>query len=204
MILGYLVPFYIISVHMATPRVLILGHSFIRRLGEFVDHRSHLDRSFMLSGAAIFRWQGKGGRTLATIQDDLPVVKSFAPHIVILQLGTNDPSRLDPLLVGSAIEDLVRTLHDSYSVRLVCVCQTLYRDADSVFNVRVRALTKYLKVFLEPLPYSFLWGHRGFWRSTQRFHARDGVHLNNRGQFKLYRSLRGAVLKSLHLLARAN
>ena len=168
MILGYLVPFYIISVHMATPRVLILGHSFIRRLGEFVDHRPHLDRSFMLSGAAIFRWQGKGGRTLATIQDDLPVVKSFAPHIVILQLGTNDLSRLDPLLVGSAIEDLVRTLHDSYNVRLVCVCQTLYRGADSVFNVRVRALTKYLKVFLEPFPYFFFLGPPGFFGGLPR------------------------------------
>ena len=118
---------------------------------------------------------------MATIQDDLPVVKSFAPHIVILQLGTNDLSRLDPLLVGSAIEDLVHTLHDSYSVRLVCVYQILYRGADSACNVRVRALTKYLTVFLEPLPYSFLWGHRGFWRSTQRLRARDGVHLNNRG-----------------------
>ena len=160
--LGYLVPFYIISVHMATPRVLILGHSFIRRLGEFADHRSHLDRSFMLSGAAIFRWQCKGGRTLATIQDDLPVVKSFAPHIVILQLGTNDLSRLDPLLVGSAIEDLVRTLHVSYSVRLVCKCQTLYRGANSVFNVRVRALTKYLKVFFGTTPLFVFMGPPGF------------------------------------------
>jgi len=65
---------------------------------------------------------------VATIQDDLHVVESFAPRIVILQLRTYDLSRLDPLLVGSAIEDLdlVRTLHDSYNVRLVCVCQTLH------------------------------------------------------------------------------
>ena len=54
---------------------------------------------------------------MATIQDDLHVVESFAPHIVILQLGTYDLSRLDPLLVGSAIEDLDRTLHDSYNVQ---------------------------------------------------------------------------------------
>ena len=117
---------------------------------------------------------------MATIQDDLHVVESFAPHIVNWQLGTYDLSRLDPLLVDSAIEDLVRTLHDSNNVRLECVCQALYHGADSVFNVRVRALTKYLTVFFEPLPYWFFWGHRGFWRSTQRFHARDGVNLNNR------------------------
>ena len=105
---------------------------------------------------------------MATIRNDLHVVESFVPQIVLLPLGTYDLSRLDPLLVGSAIEDLVRTLHDSYNVRLVCVCQTLYRGADSVFNVRVRALTKYLKVFLEPFPYFFFLGPPGFFFFIRR------------------------------------
>ena len=90
------------------------------------------------------------------------MVESFVPDIVVLQLGTNDLSRLDPLVVGSTIEDLVCILHETYHVKLVCVCQTLYRGSDPAFNVRVRALTKFLKIFLEPLPYSFFWGHRGF------------------------------------------
>jgi len=91
----------------------------------------------MLRGAAIFRWQGKGCSTVATLQDDLHMVESFAAHIVILQLGTNDLSRLDPLLVGSAIEDLVRTLHDSYNVRLYAcakpfiAARTLYSMCES-------------------------------------------------------------------------
>jgi len=71
---GYLVPSYIISTHIATPRVLLHGHSFIRRVGQFDGHRSHLDRSFLLSGATIFWWQGKGGHTVAMIQDDLHMV----------------------------------------------------------------------------------------------------------------------------------
>ena len=58
-----------------------------------------------------------------TLQYDLPVVASFAPDIVILQLGTNDLSRLDPLVVGSSIEELVTILHDTYNVKLICVCQ---------------------------------------------------------------------------------
>ena len=86
-----------------------------------------------------------------TIEHDLHVVASFAPDIVILQLGINDLSRLDPLVVGSSIEDLVRILYDKYNVQIVCVCQTLYQEADPAFNARVRALTKYLKKFLEPL-----------------------------------------------------
>ena len=56
-----------------------------------------------------------------TIKNDLHVVESFAPHIIILQLWTNGLSRLDLLMVGSAIEDLVRSLHDSYKVHLLGV-----------------------------------------------------------------------------------
>ena len=42
-------------------------------------------------------------------------------------------------------------------------------------------------------------GHRGFWRPTQNFYARDGVHLNSLGQEKYHRSLRGAILRSFSL-----
>ena len=55
-----------------------------------------------------------------TLQYDLPVVASFAPGIVIVQLRTNqDLSRLDPLVVSSSIEELVIILHDTYNVNLV-------------------------------------------------------------------------------------
>ena len=126
------------------------------------------------------------------------MVASFAPDIVILQLGTNDLSRLNPLVVGSSIEELVTILHDTHHVKLICVCQTLL-GSDPVFNTRARAFNKYVKTFLEALPYVFFWGHRGFWNSSQGFLARGGVHLNKQGQYKFYRSLRGAVLKSLRL-----
>ena len=189
---------------MAHPKILILGHSFIRRLEYFVAANPNLNHQFLLTALATFKWHGVGGRTVAkTMQYDLPVVASFAPDIVILQLGTNDLSRLDPLVVGSAIEELVTILHDTYNVKLVCVCQTLL-GSNPVFNARVRALNSYVKTFLEALPYSFFWGHRGFWNSSQRFLARDGVHLNRQGQYKFFRSLRGAVLRSLRYCSRAD
>ena len=83
-------------------------------------------------------------------------------------------------------------------MRQICVCQTLNCENDAAFNTRVKFLTKYLKV-----PYCFFGGHRGFWNTSQRYFARDGVHLNKLGQYKYYRSLRGAVLKSLHSWARS-
>ena len=184
---------------MGLPLILILGHSFIRRLDDFVAANPNLNHQFLLNNFATFKWRGVGGRTVAkTLQYDLPVVASFVPDIVILQLGTNDLSRLDPLVVGSSIEELVTILHDKYKVKLICVCQTLL-GSDPVFNMRVRAFNKYVKTFLEALPYVFFWGHRGFWNASQRFLARDGIHLNRQGQYKFYRRLRGAVLKSLRL-----
>ena len=112
------------------------------------------------------------------------MVESFAPHIVILQLGTNDLSHLDPLVTAWAIEDLVGTLYEEHSVRQICVCQTLMRENDAAFNARVKALTKYVKVLLEPIPYCFFWIDRRFWNTSQRYFARDGVHLNKLGHYK--------------------
>ena len=186
---------------MGTPRVLIVGHSFIRRLHDFIESDSgHLDLTFHLSASALISWHGIGGRTIAkTVKFDLHILHSFRPDIVIVQLGTNDLTSCPPLQVGSALEDFVHLLHDSYGVRGVCVCQTIRRRAAVAFNQRVDILTRYLRVVLEPIPYAIYWGHRGFWRACNSFFSADGIHLNSRGQFKLYRSLRGAVLKSLRV-----
>ena len=97
-----------------------------------------------------------GGRTVAkTLQYDLPVVASSALDIVILQLGTNDLSRLDPLVVASSIEELVTILHDKYNVKRLCVCHPI------LHSTRVLALlTNMLKRSSKPSLMSFLgtWG----------------------------------------------
>ena len=116
--------------------------------------------------------------------------------------GSNDLVTFSPLHVGSIIEDFVRLLHKSYGVKLVCVGQTLRRDNATVFNSKVGLLTRYLRVVLEPLPYAIFWGHRGLCKARSNFYAPDGVHLNRIGQYKLHKSLRGAVLRSLRLLQR--
>ena len=50
------------------------------------------------------------------------------------------------------------------------------------------------------MPKVFTWLHRGFARPSVTPFVRDGVHLNKIGQYNLYRSYRGAILKSLHML----
>ena len=107
-----------------TPRVLILGHSFIRRPRKFIEHQiGYLDLPLQIAAPADITWHGIGGRTIAkTIKFDLHVVRSTRPDIVIVQLGTTDlPFHSAPLQVGSELEDFFRLLHDSYRVKFVCV-----------------------------------------------------------------------------------
>ena len=118
------------------------------------------------------------GRTVAkTIEYDLPVVTSFAPDIVLLQLGTNDLSRLDPL---AAIEELVTILHDTYKLSFFVYAKPFWDPI--LYLTHASALYRYVKTFLETLPYSFFWGNQDFWKSCQRFFVRDGGHLNIQGQ----------------------
>ena len=83
-----------------TPRVLILGHSFIRRLKAFIEiHPTELDLAFQISAQAAISWRGVGGRTVAqAIQYDMKLVRSQCPDIVVVQLGTNDLSSNTSLL----------------------------------------------------------------------------------------------------------
>ena len=75
-----------------TPRVLILGHSFIRRLQKFMEHHiGYLDLSLQITATADKAWHGIGGRTVAkTVKFNLHVARSTRPDIVIVQFGTND------------------------------------------------------------------------------------------------------------------
>jgi len=106
------------------PTVLILGHSFVRRLSS--DLRSNVDARaaahFNLFGDALIHLRGVGGRTVKKLRlYDLGVVSTLKPDVIILEIGTNDLVANRPEVVGSEIDDLVQLLLQSYSVRVLCV-----------------------------------------------------------------------------------
>ena len=143
---------------MADPRVLILGHSFVHRLYSFIDSTSNpvLTLSLGISEPLHVKWHGIGGRTIAkALAFDLHVVESFKPHVVILELGTNDLTHLDPTTVGSSLEDLTQVLHFRYGVQRIVVCQTIFRDKAPAFNSQVTILNKYLEVVIPSLPHAY-------------------------------------------------
>ena len=114
-----------------TPRVLILRHSFIRRLQKFMEHHiGYLDLSLQITASADIAWHGIGGRTVAkTVKFNLHVVRSTRPDIVIAQLGTNDLPFQSPLQVGSELEEFGRLLHYHHLRGKIRVCMPNHSSA---------------------------------------------------------------------------
>ena len=111
---------------LSPPTVLVFSHSFVRRLRN--DLRSNFDPQadmmFNLLGDAVIHLYDVSGQT---VRENLGVVSLISPEIVILEMGTNDLSGLQPEAIGSEIEELVCLLLKSYSVRVIGVCEVILR-----------------------------------------------------------------------------
>ena len=121
---------------MSVPKVLILGHSFVRRLRDELDAQfdDRDNKNFHLPESANVSLYGTGGRTVEKLLYDLIFVLNFRPDIILLESGTNDLSHSAPEVVGSKIEEFARLLRDQYKVRVVGVCQMIDRKVRLPFR----------------------------------------------------------------------
>ncbi len=193
---------------MCVPNILILGHSFVRRLKDDLTARfnTRAAPNFHIPESGHVSLYGTGGRTVDKLtRYDLTCVSKYKPDIAILEVGTNDLSTLRPEVVGSKIDDLAQVLCDKYKVRVVGVCQVINcnipqtRAPDCDFNAKAAILRQYLSVVLANQPHVFLSDHKEFYCFDRFLLSLDGVHCNAQGQYCLYRSYRGAILKALNM-----
>ena len=99
-------------------------------------------------------WPPIGGRTVKTLRRyDFGAVSAINPDVSILEIGTNDLVANCPELVVSEIDDVVQLLQQSYSKRVIRVCEVIPCRADCIL---IRALTAPVCLELEPL---LLWFH---------------------------------------------
>ena len=184
---------------LCVPKVMILGHSFVRRLrGDLENHFDDRAKSnFDLEDVKV-RLFGVCGRRVKKIkQFDVANVSRFAPDVVILEIGTNDLCNEPPETVGSQIDELVELLLNHFSVRVVGVCLVIKR-AEPMFNKKVEVLNRYLSVVVDR-PRVFEWRHKILDSPSHDFLLEDGVHLNPCCQYLLYRIYRGAILKAVNI-----
>ena len=168
------------------PSILILGHFFVRRL------RDDLDAHFDLCAAPNFHIPqsdhifllGTGGRT---------VDQMFKYD---LSWGTNKLSIHAAAVVGSKLDDLAHVLRGQYKVRVVVVCQVINRNW---LHTQAPHLVFMPKVLAKE-PGILVWAHCNFSHPGRFLLSSDGVHCNSQGQYCLYWSYRGAILKALTIL----
>lgn len=189
---------------MNSTKVLILGHSIVRRFHHFLidDEDLRYVEDLGINSHAI-RYKGTGGRTIdGILRHDVPFIKRFQPDHIILMVGGNDVRQLySPEELACKLLAVVSVLHKRCSVSQIHVCKLLPRFRQSFdYNQFVDAANALIKKEITNLDYASFWEHNGLFPSPasdkycdHKFLA-DGVHLNKQGYVHLYRSLRGLIL----------
>ena len=190
--------------HMAavtpTPRVLVLGHSFVQRLQEFAAQTRSggiYDLNLELSRVCSVVFHGIGGRTVDKY--DLAKIRSTAPNIVILELGSNDlwDKDSDHESIALSIIALAELLRTDLKLRFVVVCEVIAQLMEPFcgYNQKAAQTNGHLKESLCETPETKCWQHRGLIQpSNNAVYAPDGIHLNSMGNKAL---IRGAILWAL-------
>ena len=163
---------------------------------------------FNLTRTATVSFHGVGGLTVPRLARELRLLFSHQPppRVIILEIGTNDLSSRFPEVVIGDLLDLVELLQSVDSSTVVGVCKVLPRRHCSTglpneeFNTKAATFKKGLDAVFDDRPPVFVWGHLEIQSLTRRILLPDGVHLKCDGQYCLYWSYRGAILKGVSLL----
>ena len=184
---------------------LIIGHSFTTRLNAFLQTPPG-SRLLPNTQQHNITCIGKGGSYLSGSKYDqlLHQVHTHLSNnhtdILIICLGTNDlDSGKQPDKVAWRLYLLAAGLQITYHIRSVFIEQILYRDTVQFPRFRHRADLANSK--LEALTTGLgnkcvaFWNHHNFKKPQRRLLLPDGVHLNQVGMVRYWRSLRGAIFR---------
>ena len=175
-------------------KVLILGDSHITWLDRFV----RATRPGRTDGFAV---DGHNCVVRCVVRRR---VDAEAAHVVILHVGGNDLDSLpsqQPQAIGMSVFMFAKQLVGQ-GVRHVVISQVLRRARWRHSTVedgtrRVDAMNEFLDAACSgPEPISF-WRHKGLWNVQRTVFRLDGVHMNDLGNYRLYRSMRGAIFTAM-------
>ena len=175
--------------------LLVLGHSFVRRVADKIDKDS-LDLGGDIDNIAV---RGFGGMRVSGVYRQLSYVRRIKPYVIFLDIGTNDLSdpQKDPVELAREVIVAARTIGEVPGVRTVIISEVMMR-ADGRWhnfnNVRF-ILNDELKRLATSYDNIYMCNHRGF-ATRWRDHLRpEGVHLTARGTLLYLKNMRYAVRK---------
>ena len=151
------------------PSTLLVGHSFVRRMVEFIERNQDsgfYSRTFGVDHSCKVETIGIGVRTVdKLIRFDLQTIRGIVPTVVIMDIGSNDlcDKEADPDTVALSILALVEILLKDLQLRCLVLCQVLPRENQpfSGYNEWVWHLNGLLKEAVKSIHGVKFWLHRG-------------------------------------------
>lgn len=189
--------------------ILILGHSFIRRFRDYLTSSPTLNLNLNISSVQQHAYLFEGGckltgRSFQCLMHNVHLhLATTNIHAIYISLGTNDlDSGMPPLEVARHIWALARRLCSLYRPRYVFIEEIIHRNPDKfpgfanladIANQEIKRLILSGNRITRPICFLKLFN---FNNPKYPVLLEDGVHLNQRGVRKYYRSVRGAILHS--------
>lgn len=174
-------------------KVYIIGSSHIRRLG-------YICGDFDLP-QHIIRIRGISGGHINDLYSFLPDIQDFKPDAIFVQIGSNDISCLER--PAYRVADNIKSFLSMLNVSIKAVGLSFYRSnlrygsmlSVNSYNYKVACLNGLLnKISADDESTFIFWKHKGLNFSEFDILGIDGVHLNECGNTRLYRSIRGFII----------
>ena len=201
---------------MEIKKVAVTGHSIVRNLGSFVETSEKTLPNFGIEDRDV-QFFGSGGCLVSHTHDRLsPKLDKFDPDAIIWMLGDNDIANPNMNLGGLAailLNQVCQVRRDETVPAVLCTLLPRYpgKYYSYRYNERAAEVNDHLVEQLEraketsSYPNVSLYTHKDFvfpltedltkryWLKQKYFKA-DGTHLNEEGNWKLYRSFRKLVI----------
>ena len=186
---------------------LIVGHSYIRRLRSYLRGSQHYPQGLFPQSQHVLHFIHEGGATLMGPRSEfiasmLTPTNAGSPDMAYISLGINDLIRgQSPASVAHHLIAMACHIHSTLGATWVIIdqilpcCQSQYPSIKSM----AVATNKEIEESLASGEYPFikLWKHHGFWNGQPLW---DGIHLNEVGIQKHWRSIKNSILWVEHRL----
>ena len=197
---------------MIAPHIWVLyyGHSFVTRFEDYIHRNPRKDNLGLPHDQIELYYYGISGAKVDNLLDPAHLweVERIRPELVIVEIGTNDLAKasVKPADLAWKTKYLVRELKNRL-VRRVVVNQVIYRGPEGMkravdnFRGKVVIYNKLCRAALATEPGCTFWKHHCLWKYIEHLvKPKDGTHLNELGQLKLCRSLKGGVICSMKII----
>jgi lysophospholipase L1-like esterase len=196
-------------------RIALIGHSYVRRLRDYMDKSGLGNMGFAIEDARVYAFC-RGGAAVRVVSDDrwayhlLQPATLFHPSVVYVHVGENDLGHVTPATLVDHLINFVRSIITFMHPDVVIFSQ-LFPLPQQVVRHDITSINEALSSALDSLNQNpnvvvgncvtrvvFLKHTFGIWgsRSADLFHG-DGIHLTDVGMSRYYFSVRNAVGKAL-------